>query len=294
MILAAIDIGSNAARLLIMKVEKEKKGFSYQKLKLLRYPIRLGFDAFVHNRISEEKTNKLLIMLEAFSLFMNLYDVEDYLAYATSALRESSNGEELLQRIDKETGLTINVIDGLTEASLLYQTHFESQLTADKNYIYVDVGGGSTEITFFSSEGLRESQSFKIGTIRLLKGLVEDKLWQEMLSWVSTRANERGSHRGIGSGGNINTLFQLSSKAKDEPLTISYVRDMRQIMAELSLEERMKTYSLKPDRADVIVHALSIYEAVYSAANAEVIFVPKIGLSDGMIRLLAKKKSELY
>jgi len=288
--LGAIDIGSNAARVLIMEVKKKEDGnLVFNKLKLLRYPIRLGFDAFMKGEISKHKTEKMGKMLMAFKLLMELYDVSDYLAFATSAMRESGNGVEVIQKMKLETGVDIKIIDGMTEASILYQTHFEKFLKPERNYIYVDVGGGSTEITFYIKGKLSASKSFKVGTIRLLNNLVGAAELQKMKEWVEDNKIENESHYGIGSGGNINSIFVLSGRRKRDPISLDYLNETYKEMKSMSLNERMDEFSFKKDRADVVVPALDIYRTVFSASGAQDIYVPKIGLSDGMVRLLAKK-----
>lgn len=289
MILGAIDIGSNAARVLVQEVITEENSVRFNKLKLFRYPIRLGFDAFLHGKISDKRAEQLLKMTKIFKLLMELYEVEDYLAYATSAMREASNGEYLVNVVKEENNLPIEIISGNREATILYHTHFGESMRKERNYIYVDVGGGSTEVSLFPNGTLYKSKSFNVGTIRLLHGLVGDEQLQELQEWIQheTCGNK---YWGIGSGGNINSMKSLSKLEREEPMDLAYIKKMYAEILPLSIRERMDKYSFKSDRADVISHALQIYQTAFSAANAQQIFVPKIGLSDGMIRLVASKR----
>ncbi len=287
--LGAIDIGSNAARVLITRVEQENNHLEYTKLKLIRYPIRLGFDSFLKGEISELKKDKLIKMLKAYKIFLDLYDVEDYLAFGTSALRNAANGKEIVEFIKNEIGIDIKIIDGNTEATIVYQTHFEEHLVPGKNYMYVDVGGGSTEIAMFSKGNFMESKSFKLGTVRLLHGLVGDAELKDMADWIASKNQEYGQFSGIGSGGNINTVFQLSGKRLGKALSIEYLFEVKRKMEKRTLKQRMKDFAFKEDRADVIIPALRIYTTAFAAADADEVFVPKIGLADGMIRVLAQQ-----
>ena len=286
--LGAIDIGSNAARVLIKSVTEEENGrVEFTKQKLLRYPIRLGMDAFVKGKISETKADKLVKMCTVFKLLMELYEVEDFRAYATSAMRDAENGEELADRVARETGIEIHIIDGMAEATILYHTHFEEAMNKSRNYIYVDVGGGSTEISLFVKGILSKSESFRVGTIRMMHQLTGDKELMEIRNWVQQQTSDH-SFFGIGSGGNINTMFSLSGKLPDDSISLDYLQQHLDKFSQLSVRELMKTYDFKEDRADVIVNALKIYTTVFSAADVNEIYVPKIGLADGMIQLLSQ------
>ena len=288
MTLGALDIGSNAARVLIKSVTEEENGrVELTKQKLLRYPIRLGMDAFVKGKISETKADKLVKMCTVFKLLMELYEVEDFRAYATSAMRDAENGEELADRVARETGIEIHIIDGMAEATILYHTHFEEAMNKSRNYIYVDVGGGSTEISLFVKGILSKSESFRVGTIRMMHQLTGDKELMEIRNWVQQQTSDH-SFFGIGSGGNINTMFSLSGKLPDDSISLDYLQQHLDKFSQLSVRELMKTYDFKEDRADVIVNALKIYTTVFSAADVNEIYVPKIGLADGMIQLLSQ------
>ena len=286
--LGAIDIGSNAARVLIKSVTEEENGrVELTKQKLLRYPIRLGMDAFVKGKISETKADKLVKMCTVFKLLMELYEVEDFRAYATSAMRDAENGEELADRVARETGIEIHIIDGMAEATILYHTHFEEAMNKSRNYIYVDVGGGSTEISLFVKGILSKSESFRVGTIRMMHKLTGDKELMEIRNWVQQQTSDHTFY-GIGSGGNINTMFSLSGKLPEDSISLNYLQQHLNKFSQLSVRELMKTYDFKEDRADVIVNALKIYTTVFSAADVNEIYVPKIGLADGMIQLLSQ------
>lgn len=287
MILAAIDIGSNAARLLISEVTSNEEGKTYfNKLNLIRVPLRLGFDVFETRRISEEKQLMFLKTIQAFRLLMEAYQVDAVKACATSAMRDAENGMEIMERIQKETGVQINIISGDMEAGLVYETHAAENLDKDHNYLYIDVGGGSTEILFFSKGKMQDKISFNIGTIRLLKNKVMESDWETLKD--SVKAITKGSKdiHAIGSGGNINKIFSLSKKKEGKPLHIDLLRDYYLEFESTSLPERIIKYNLRADRADVIVPALSIYINVMRWAGAEEIFIPKIGLADGLIRHL--------
>ena len=287
MILAAIDIGSNAARLLISEVTSNEEGRTYfNKLNLIRVPLRLGFDVFEPRRISEEKQLMFLKTIQAFRLLMEAYQVDAVKACATSAMRDAENGMEIMERIQKETGVQINIISGDMEAGLVYETHAAENLDKDHNYLYIDVGGGSTEILFFSKGKMQDKISFNIGTIRLLKNKVMESDWETLKD--SVKAITKGSKdiHAIGSGGNINKIFSLSKKKEGKPLHIDLLRDYYLEFESTSLPERIIKYNLRADRADVIVPALSIYINVMRWAGAEEIFIPKIGLADGLIRHL--------
>ena len=285
--LGAIDIGSNAARVLITQVEQDNGSIEFAKQKLLRYPIRLGMDAFVQGEISTHRADKMVKMCRIFKLLMELYEVEDYKAYATSAMREAKNGAEIVSRVKEETGVEIHIIGGMAEATILYHTHFQSEMKKNRNYIYVDVGGGSTEVTLFENGILKESQSFQVGTIRMLHNLTGEKELQQINEWVSQRTKQ-GNFWGIGSGGNINTLYSMSGKLPDDSIPLDYVYQKLEEFSPKTIKELMRTYDFKQDRADVIVHALMIYTTAFAAANVNDIFVPKIGLADGMIQLLSQ------
>jgi exopolyphosphatase/guanosine-5'-triphosphate,3'-diphosphate pyrophosphatase len=285
--LAAIDIGSNAARLLITEVtETFNEEASYNKLNLVRVPLRLGFDVFENKMISAAKTNMLIQTLKAFRHLINAYQVEAVKACATSAMRDATNAGEVLAIIKKETGLDVEVISGDTEANLIYENHIAENMDKDHSYMYIDVGGGSTEISFFSNGILSYKKSFNIGTIRLLKESVSESDWDEMKEDIKSATKGHKEVVSIGSGGNINKVFSMSKKKDGKPLNVDLLRDYYKELSSFSLEDRINQYNLRSDRADVIVPALLIYINAMRWAGAEDIYVPKIGLADGLIHHL--------
>lgn len=285
--LAAIDIGSNASRLLISEVTVNGDGVSsFNKLNLIRVPLRLGFDVFETGEISKEKKRMILQTMKAYAHLMTAYGVDKSIAVATSAMRDARNRNEVVRKIFLETGINIKVISGDFEASLIYESHVAENLNDSNNYLYVDVGGGSTELTFFSNNTLVYKRSFNIGTIRLLKNMVADADWQEMKDAI--RENLRGQKKtiAIGTGGNINKVFSLSKKKDGKPLHVDVLKDYYKEFSSCSLEDRIRLYNLREDRADVIVPALMIYLQVMKWGNMEEMLVPKIGLADGLIQHL--------
>ncbi|WP_121355448.1 Ppx/GppA phosphatase family protein [Flavisolibacter nicotianae] len=285
--LAAIDIGSNAARLLINDVIQTPKGVpEFVKLSLVRVPLRLGFDVFDTGNISEEKANKFVTTIKAYKNLLDVYEVEHLITAATSAMRDAGNAAEILGRVKDETGISISVISGEEEATYIYENHFADNLNTYESYLYIDVGGGSTELTFFSDGKLVTQRSFNIGTIRLLKNQVTQEYWAEMRNFI--REKLRGYHHitAIGSGGNINKVFSLSKRKEGKPLSLELLRNYYKEFSALSVQQRISVYHLREDRADVIVPALLIYINVMNWADADEIFVPKIGLADGLIHLL--------
>ncbi|MBA2499853.1 MAG: ethanolamine ammonia-lyase reactivating factor EutA [Chitinophagaceae bacterium] len=285
--LAAIDIGSNAARLLISEVRisnPDKPEFN--KLSLVRVPLRLGFDVFETGSISEEKIEMFIKTIKAYKFLLDVYEVKDFKACATSAMRDATNAKEIIERIEAETGITITVISGNDEASFIYDNHIAENMNDEDSYLYVDVGGGSTELTYFSDGKLIFKESFNIGTIRLLKNQVSEKEWDEMKDFI--KKNTTGYHHvtAIGSGGNINKVFSLSKRKEGKPLSLQLLRDYYKEFSSISLEQRISMYRLREDRADVLVPALLIFVNVMRWADADEIYVPKIGLADGLIQSL--------
>ena len=287
MILAAIDIGSNAARLLITEVTAvEGEEPIFKKLNLIRVPVRVGFDVFEKGLISEGKQDMMIQTLKAYRHLINAYRVDAVKSCATSAMRDASNASEVLRRIEKETGLRIEVISGDMEANLIYENHIAEHLDREHSYIYIDVGGGSTELSFFENGKLIFKESFNIGTIRLLKKKVKDSQWEDMKESIKNATRGHKDVVAIGSGGNINKIHSLSKKKDGKPLPIEILKEFYKEFSDLSLKERMDRYDLREDRADVIVPALQIYMNAMRWAGAEDIYVPKIGLSDGLIHHL--------
>jgi len=285
--LAAIDIGSNAARLLIKDIHLDKQNKpEFIKSNLVRVPLRLGFDVFETGEISEAKVENILNTLKAYKHLLEVYGVKHLKACATSAMRDAKNSDEILKRVKDETGIEIEILSGENEASMVYENHVPDNLPKDISYLYIDVGGGSTELTFFSNGALVFKQSFNIGTIRLLKHQVSEAQWDEMKSFIKTETKNSKLITAIGTGGNINKVFSLSKRKEGKPLSLDLLRDYYKQLSSLSLPDRMSTFKMREDRADVIVPALLIYINVLKWAGANEILIPKIGLADGLIHKL--------
>lgn len=285
--LAAIDIGSNAARLLISDVVNGPQGNpEFIKASLVRAPLRLGFEVFDKGEIPPNKVEKIIKTLKSYKLLLDVYEVKHVKACATSAMRDARNGADIIKKVKAETGIEIKIISGQEEASLIYENHIAESMTKDESYLYIDVGGGSTELTFFSDGKLVFKESFNIGTIRLLKNQVHESLWDEMKEFIKERTKGYHHVTAIGSGGNINKVFSLSKRKEGKPLTLDLLRDYFKEFSNLSVGQRMTLYHLREDRADVIVPALLIYINVMRWADTEEIYVPKIGLADGLIHTL--------
>lgn len=290
---AAIDIGSNAVRLLIMTItEQEGKEPLFKKTSLVRVPIRLGADVFLSKKISEENTKRMIDTMEAFKLLMRSHKIEKFKACATSAMRESQNGEEVAQLIEEKTGIKIHIIDGNDEAAIIAATDLHALIQSDKTYLYVDVGGGSTEFTLYSSGKTVASRSFKLGTVRLLENMVPDSMWGEVEAWIKQVTAKYTKIDLIGSGGNINNIFKSSGKANGKPLSFLYLSSYYQLLQSFTYEERITQLNLNQDRADVIVPAAKIYLSAMKWTRARRIYVPKIGLSDGIIKSLYQEALE--
>lgn len=287
MILAAIDIGSNAARLLITEVvENGGKKPLFNKLNLFRIPLRLGFDVFETKYISDDKVKMLTDTMQGFKYMMDAYKVEGLKACATSAMRDAVNASEVLEKVYQTSGIKIEIISGDMEANLVYENHVAENMDTDHSYMYIDAGGGSTEISFFTNGILIFKNSFNIGTIRLLKNLVTDIHWDEMKNTIKAVSKGQKEVIAIGSGGNINKVFSLSKRKDGKPLQLELLRDYYNELIAFPVEERMERYKMRRDRADVIVPALSIYINAMRWANANEIYVPKIGLADGLVQHL--------
>ncbi|WP_029038673.1 Ppx/GppA phosphatase family protein [Salinimicrobium xinjiangense] len=290
---AAIDIGSNAVRLLIMTItEQEGRDPIFKKTSLVRVPIRLGADVFLTGKISEENISRMVDTMEAFKLLMRSHRIEKFKACATSAMRESQNGEAVAALIEKETGIKINIIDGTDEAAIIAATDLHALIQTDKTYLYVDVGGGSTEFTLYSEGKTIASRSFKLGTVRLLEDTVSDNVWKEVESWIRQVTSKYSKIDLIGSGGNINNIFKSSGKANGKPLSFFYLSSYYQLLQSFTYEERITQLNLNQDRADVIVPAAKIYLSAMKWTRARRIYVPKIGLSDGIIKSLYQESLE--
>jgi exopolyphosphatase/guanosine-5'-triphosphate,3'-diphosphate pyrophosphatase len=293
MILAAIDIGSNAARLLITEITIDQKGDTFfNKLNLLRVPLRLGFDVFELGFISKPKIGMVLQTMKAYKHLCNAYNVSHIKACATSAMRDAKNSADIIRKVKLETEIEIEVISGDFEAGLIYENHVAENLDNDHSYLYIDVGGGSTEISFFSNGILIYKKSFNIGTIRLLKDLIKENDWDEMKDVLRNVVKGQKEVVAIGSGGNINKVFSMSKRKDGKPLSLELLRDYHKELSNASLTERTLHYNLRADRADVIVPALLIYINVMRWAGADQIYVPKIGLADGLIKHLWEEIKE--
>lgn len=291
MILAAIDIGSNAARLLISETSVYKDGtVDFTKLQLLRIPLRLGFDVFNNGFVSDEKKQKLIDTLKAYKLLMGIYNVEAYRACATSAMRDATNGPQIRREIFEETGFEIKIISGLEEANILYETHIAESLANANSYIYIDVGGGSTEVTLFSQGNTIFKESFNIGTIRLLQNKVSDEQWEHVKWFIKTHTKDHQPLEAIGTGGNINKIFSISKRKEGKSLPLDLLKDYYKELSYSTIEERKHLYHLRDDRADVIVPALQVYVSIMRWAGATEIYVPKIGLADGLIKMLYNER----
>ena len=284
---AAIDIGSNAIRLLICNIiEHQNKDPQFIKSSLIRVPIRLGQDVFTIGEISEKNINRMVDAMRAYQLLMNVYGVEKYKACATSAMREAENKIEVVEYIKQQSNIKIEVIDGKTEAKIIASTDLKDVISKDKNYLYVDVGGGSTELSVFSNQKIIASKSFRNGTVRQLNNMVSDLVWQDMKDWIEHNTLQFDNLSVIGSGGNINKLFKLSEKNQNKPLSYVYINSMFNRLNAMTYEERMSEFSLNPDRADVIIPASKIYLRAMKWSKAKQIYVPKIGLSDGIVKAM--------
>jgi exopolyphosphatase / guanosine-5'-triphosphate,3'-diphosphate pyrophosphatase len=285
--LAAIDIGSNAARLLIDDVIQGPFGKpEFVKLTLVRVPLRLGFDVFEKGVISEEKTEMLIKTINSYKLLLDVYNVKHLITAATSAMRDAANSKEVLERVLRETGIDLKLISGQEEASYIYENHVAENLSVEESYLYIDVGGGSTELTFFSDGKLVAKESFNIGTIRLLKNQVNEEHWNVMKDFIKKKTSGYHHITAIGSGGNINKIFSLSKRKEGRPLNLELLRNYYKEFSNLTVTQRISLYGFREDRADVIVPAILIYINVMRWAEADEIFVPKIGLADGLIHIL--------
>jgi len=288
---AAIDIGSNAMRLLISNiVEQEGKEPQFNKSSLVRVPIRLGQDAFTVGEITEDNISRMVDAMKAYKLLMKVHGVERYMACATSAMREAYNAAEVVETIEREADIKIDIIDGKKEAAIIAATDLHEFIKPDQTYLFVDVGGGSTEFSLFANGKIVASKSFKNGTVRLLNNMVNEVVWQEIEKWIKAVTEEYDTVTLIGSGGNINKLFKMSGKKQDKPLSYFYVNAQYQFLNNTSYEQRISDLGLNPDRADVIIYAARIYLNAMKWSGARNIYVPKIGLSDGIVKAMYYNK----
>jgi exopolyphosphatase/guanosine-5'-triphosphate,3'-diphosphate pyrophosphatase len=286
LILAAIDIGSNAARLLISEVVKKGKDIEFNRLNILRIPLQLGFDVFEKGFIGARKKKMLIDTIKAYKQLMKVYEVEHYMACATSAMRDAQNSKDIIKEIETETGIEIEIISGELEAEIIYENHIAELLDKNDSYLYMDVGGGSTELTLYHNNELVLQKSINIGTVRLLTDKVKEDTWEELKETCKGIAKKYDHITGIGSGGNINKIFSLLRSKDDKYLQVEAVKEMHKEMLQLNIDQRMKKYNIKKDRAEVILPALLIYTNIFKWCNVEQVLVPKIGLADGLIHHL--------
>ncbi len=282
---AAIDIGSNAVRLLIKQLKERDGQPVFAKVLLLRVPLRLGFDVFAGEKISEQKEKNMIRLMKSYAQLMKIYKVKHYRACATSAMRDALNGRDIIKAIRKKTGIDIEIIDGQEEAQMVYNNHIEYMEDRQGNYMYVDVGGGSTEINMLAQGELVCSRSYNIGTVRILSNAVKESEWERLKQDMAALAQSYPGTNIIGSGGNINKLYRLAEKKDKKQLriTVPTLRALYEDLKSLSVDERMEKYSLKADRADVIVPAGEIFLTIANIIGAEYIYVPVIGVADGII-----------
>ena len=291
---AAIDIGSNAVRLLIANVIKIEDNILFQKNSLIRSPVRLGQDSFTLGEISDKSIKRVIKTMKAFKLLMNVHDVSHYKAFATSALREANNSLHVVKMIKKKTRIKVEIIDGIKEAEIISYSKISDFINTQKTFLFVDVGGGSTEFTFINEGKNIISKSFKIGTVRVINNLVDDRVWIAIKNWIKKNSKKYDKITLMGSGGNINKLFRLSNIKDGKPLSKIKLNQLYMDLLSLSYEERIISYGLNTDRADVIVPAAKIYLKALEWSGGQKIYVPRFGLSDGMIKYIynkLKKKS---
>lgn len=286
---AAIDIGSNAVRLLIADIIENNGAVSFKKNTLIRVPLRLGDDAFLDRYLSEKKTNDLMKTMHAFRNLMDVYKVVDYMACATSSLREAKNGEAIAQQVKNDANINLEIVSGQQEGKIIYASHAEQNIDKSKNYLYIDVGGGSTELSLFLAGELWASKSFNIGTIRMLDNQDTEESWEDMKEFIRENTRQFKVISGIGTGGNINKLYKLSEEKDKAPLSFGKLKSLYNYLNSFSLKDRINVLGLNQDRADVIIPACEIYMTVMKCANIKNIYVPTVGLVDGIIQTLIEK-----
>jgi exopolyphosphatase/guanosine-5'-triphosphate,3'-diphosphate pyrophosphatase len=286
---AAIDIGSNAVRLLLSGVFENGYSVTFRKMSLVRMPIRLGDDAFTQKSISDSKISQLVETMIGFKHLIESFQPLDYMACATSAMREAENGPQICERILKEADLKVDIIDGKKEAQIIFKNRRTDMFGGNDAYLYVDIGGGSTEITLFSRGRIITSGSFNIGTIRLLEGLVSKAYWKKMKQWLKKHSASYSCKAAIGSGGNINKVFRLANCKTGKPISENKLIKVRRFLKHFTVEQRIKELALRPDRADVIIPALDIYIKIMKWAGVRKIYVPQVGLADGIVHILYEK-----
>lgn len=286
---AAIDVGSNAVRLLIADITHNDNGFGFKKNTLVRVPLRLGDDAFLDHKISARKIEDLIKTMQAFKNLMDVYQVTKYLACATSSMREAQNGLEIIKLIKEKANVDLEIIEGQREANIIYANHIEDDLDIKKNYLYIDVGGGSTELSVFVNKVPVASKSFDIGTIRILDNQDKEETWEEMRLWVKDQTKYHKNLAGIGTGGNINKLYKMANEKEGMPLTFLKLKSLYNQLNSHSLKERIQIFNLNPDRADVIIPASEIFITLMKWTGIKQIHVPRVGMADGIINLLIEE-----
>jgi exopolyphosphatase / guanosine-5'-triphosphate,3'-diphosphate pyrophosphatase len=283
---AAIDVGSNAVRLLLKQVFTDGDDTIYKKDALIRMPIRLGEDAFSNKRISKDKIDQLINSMKGFRYLIDAYDPIDYQAYATSAMRDALNGLEITRRIKEDSGIDLKIIDGHEEANIIFSNHVEEGLDRNKEFLYIDIGGGSTELILFAKGEVIASDSFRIGTVRIIQGTDDEKDWKAIKGWVKEKTKPYKNLTAIGSGGNINKIFRFARKKEGKPISCDKLRRIHAFIEKYSYTDRIRILRLRPDRADVILPAINVYISILEWAGINKMFVPQIGLADGIIHIL--------
>lgn len=285
---AAVDVGSNAIRLLLARAYRDGDGVATVKESMIRMPLRLGAEVFRTGRIADDTASRLLDTMRAYALLVRAYRPAGFRACATSAMRRAENGEDIAAAVRRKAGLELELIDGGEEARILYANHLAVLLPEGQAALFVDVGGGSTEITVIRDHAVLAQRSFPIGSVRMLNERVPDGAWDELKAWLKTQARPCGPLQAVGSGGNINKIFNLTGLKKDQPVSYPLIKHVALSIEPYSLEDRIRVLGLRPDRADVIVPAARIYLAVMKWSRAQLMHVPQVGLADGLIRELAR------
>ena len=262
---------------------------SFKKNTLLRVPLRLGDDAFIDHEISDKKAKDLVKTMQAFRNLMDVYKVTRYMACATSAMREANNGPSLVLKIKNQANIDLEIVEGHREATIIYSSHIEQTMDRNKSYLYIDVGGGSTELSVFSEAKMQASKSFNLGTIRILDNQDKEETWEEMKQWIKDHLKNHKGIIGIGTGGNINKLHKLSEEKDGSPISYTRLKALQSYLNSFSLKDRISVLSLNHDRADVIIPAAEIFLCVMKCANIKNIYVPKVGMVDGIIQLLIEE-----
>jgi exopolyphosphatase/guanosine-5'-triphosphate,3'-diphosphate pyrophosphatase len=289
---AAIDIGSNAVRLLIAEIIENNGLVSFKKNTLIRVPLRLGDDAFLNQHISDKKAADLVKTMQAFRNLMDVYKVTDYMAFATSAMREAKNGEDVVKKIITEANINLEIIHGQKEAKIIYASHAEQAIDKSKTYLYIDVGGGSTELSLFSAGEMIASKSFNLGTIRILDNQDTEETWTEMHDFLREHSRNFKNISGIGTGGNINKLYKLAEEKDKAPISFTKLKSLYTYLNSFSLKDRINVLGLNQDRADVIIPACEIYLSVMKWGGIKNMYVPSVGMVDGIIQTLIENNHD--